>query len=264
MSISGSRTHTVGDGLDQAYSPRFYAGQASGSLDSARAVLQLLYGTYQPKSVLDVGCGLGGWLAAAEELGCQRLVGVDGAWVDPQALISKRIEFSNANLEKDFNIAARFDLCISVEVAEHLPADCARAFVERLCAASDVVLFSAAIRLQGGTYHQNEQWQSYWADMFQEAGYDCFDFFRPQLWTNQRVESWYRQNILLYVERSHPIADAMRRRSLLRGPLDIVHPEIFEGNIENLRRTIEDPTLKFCCQSFALWGRRQIMKVFRH
>jgi len=39
-----------------------------------------------------------------------------------------------------------------------------------LVKAAPVVLFSAAIPLQGGTEHVNEQWQSYWAKLFAEHG----------------------------------------------------------------------------------------------
>ena len=36
---------------------------------SARVVLGMLYQHYVPQSVIDVGCGRGAWLAAAEALG---------------------------------------------------------------------------------------------------------------------------------------------------------------------------------------------------
>ena len=260
MKIAKPKACDPSDAASQAYTPSFYAGTVSGALQSARLVMGLLFDTYRPKSVLDVGCGQGAWLAAAEEFGCSRLVGVDGPWVDPAALLSKKVEFSTVNLEEKFRVSKRFDLCISVEVAEHLSAPRARAFVETLCAASDVILFSAAIRLQGGVNHMNEQWQSFWANLFEEAGYECHDLFRPKLWNNRNVESWYRQNILLYIKRSHHIAEVARVSCLLRGPLDIVHPEIYEGNLETLNRTIEEPSLKFCCQSFSRWGRRQLRK----
>jgi hypothetical protein len=50
----------------------------------------------------------------------------------------------------------RFDLAISLEVAEHLPEGSAGALVSTLIEAAPVVVFSAAIKGQSGTNHINE------------------------------------------------------------------------------------------------------------
>lgn len=242
------------------YGSDFYSGQVGGALASARIVLRRLFEFHRPHSILDVGCGQGAWLAAAGELGCERLVGVDGPWVDSAALLGRNISFSTVDLEKPLAHAGRYDLCISVEVAEHLSPPRAGDFVGSLCAASDVVLFSAAIRLQGGTFHRNEQPQSFWAARFHDAGYDCHDVIRPALWTNPNVESWYRQNMLLYVQRSHPLNERLQSRQPCSLPLDVVHPAIYEGNLENYKRAVESPTLRFCCTLLQRWSSRQWSK----
>jgi SAM-dependent methyltransferase len=245
------------------YDVDFYRATAGRSKDSARVILGLLFEIFQPDSVFDLGCGQGAWLAAAEQLGSKYLVGFDGSWVDPTSMQSSRCTFKAANFEEDIELPGRFDLAVSVEVAEHVSSARARAFVETLCRASDVVVFSAAIRHQGGVRHLNEQWQSFWAALFNEMGYECCDFFRPRIWTDSSVETWYRQNVLLYVNRSHPILEDAKAKSLKSGPLDIVHPEMFEGNLETYKRPVEEPTFKFCCRMFAKWGRRQLRKLTR-
>ena len=125
------------------------------------------------------------------------------------------------------------------EGRSHISTGRSRAFVEALCAAADVVIFTAAIPQQGGVNHINEQWQSFWAALFGAAGYECYDLFRPRLWRGKRVDSWYRQNLFLYVRRTHPLTRLLR--PIPDGYLDIVHPEIYEGNLENFRRAIERP-----------------------
>ena len=215
-----------GAGTNDFYGPSYFVNQMHGALQSAHIVLAVLFKIYRPRSVFDLGCGQGGWLAAAEALGAVKLVGVDGPWVDPAALISNGIEFSAVDLEKEFAVTEKYDLSISVEVAEHLSAGRSRPFVEALCAASDVVVFSAAIPQQGGVNHTNEQWQSFWAALFDDVGYECYDLFRPRLWRDKRVESWYRQNLFLYVRRAHPLTHELRSLTSPKGYLDIVHPEI--------------------------------------
>jgi hypothetical protein len=98
--------------------------------------------------------------------------------------------------------------------------------VADLCSAADVVLFSAAIPGQGGPgseEHPNEQWQSYWAQLFVDAGYHAFDAIRPAIWTDRRIAFWYRQNAFLAV--------APSCTSTINGPSsvhDVVHPELWE------------------------------------
>jgi SAM-dependent methyltransferase len=212
------------------YDERFFDAQIAGSLRSARIILDLLFRLYQPRSVIDVGCGRGAWLAVAGALGAQTLIGVDGDWVDPARLLSDRIEFRTVDMEQDFDVGARYDLALSVEVAEHLSEDRAKPFVDILCRTSDVVLFGAAIPHQGGTNHINEQFQSYWVQIFESQDYECFDVIRPAVWNDDDVEWWYRQNTFLFVKRQARIElDGELLRSMAKPIVDIVHPLNYEA-----------------------------------
>jgi len=97
-------------------------------------------------------------------------------------------------------LGERFDLALSLEVAEHLNPKRADSFVADLCKASDLVLFSAALPAQDGDEHQNCQWTSYWAQLFVRQGYFPFDVVRPLIRSNRAVEWWYRTNVVLYVK----------------------------------------------------------------
>ena len=72
------------------------------SLQSARIYLKYLGGIFQPKSVLDVGCGRGSWLKACHELGTTRLLGFDGTWNTQALMIDDAIEFQGIDLSKPF------------------------------------------------------------------------------------------------------------------------------------------------------------------
>ena len=68
------------------YTAEFYDQQQEGSFRSARRVLPHLVELTSPRSIVDVGCGVGTWLAAALEMGIADVLGVDGAYVDRQML----------------------------------------------------------------------------------------------------------------------------------------------------------------------------------
>ncbi|MDW8444469.1 MAG: hypothetical protein RML45_09315 [Acetobacteraceae bacterium] len=130
----------------------------------------------------------------------------------------------------------RFDLALSLEVAEHLPPERAAGFVADLVRLAPAVLFSAAIPLQGGTNHVNERWQAFWAGLFASHGYRAFDVIRPRVWDDPRVEPWYRQNTVLFLADGHPETErvAKAERDAPR-PLSVVHPAVFPlgYNIDN-------------------------------
>lgn len=240
------------------YDAGFYADQVDGSARAAAVVLPLVYRLFAPSRVIDVGCGQGAWLAAAEQLGSRELTGLDGEWVDRSDLRSARIAFHATDLAAPIRDHGRHDLCISVEVAEHLPAARAEGFIADLCAASDVVLFSAAVPMQGGTEHVNEERASRWAARFAARGYDCLDLVRGAVWDDARVAWWYRQNLFVYVARGSVHHAAFARAALPPTPRDLVHPDAFEekvrwleGERRRLGAWVERPTLGQAAR--ALW-----------
>jgi SAM-dependent methyltransferase len=196
--------------LSRLYDESFYEGQVGDSLTSARIFLQFLWKYLQPGSVLDVGCGRGAWLKAFGELGTSELIGLDGHWNSQSQMIDETIAFRTVDLEGPFELGRRFDLAMSLEVAEHLRESSAEQFVERLAQASDVVLFSAAFRGQGGINHTNEQPHSYWAKKFEQRDFAPFDLFRPTFWGDERICYWYRQNTFLYAKRGSASYNKLR------------------------------------------------------
>ena len=113
-----------------------------------------------------------------------------------------------------------------MEVAEHLPPVAADDFVGLRVAAAPLVAFSAAGPGQGGNGHVNEQWPRFWAERFAAHGHEVVDCLREPLWEDERVEWWYRQNLLLFgTPETLDAAPALRehpRRGI--APLPLVHP----------------------------------------
>ncbi|PYV51933.1 MAG: hypothetical protein DMG92_02695 [Acidobacteria bacterium] len=210
------------------YNSKFYRELASAQ-ESAREVLPLVLNILKSRSVVDIGCGTGHWLSIASELGVFEILGVDGPWVTQQLGIPAT-KFIAHDLATPLKLDRRFDLALSLEVAEHLPASAAEIFVQNLCAAADVVVFSAAIPGQGGRRHVNEQWPAYWADLFHEQSYECYDYLRPRIWSNPRVAWHYAQNSMIFARAGcdHSFGAAVR-------PLPLVHPVLWSAQVARMK-----------------------------
>ncbi|MEM0896682.1 MAG: methyltransferase domain-containing protein [Verrucomicrobiota bacterium] len=212
---------------DNPYTDRFYQSQSGSSLTAAEEILPIVIEHLQPKSIVDFGCGVGTWLAAARKLGIEDTTGLEGEWVKKENLSDPAIDFHNKDFEQPIDLGRKFDLAISMEVAEHLTEGAARQFVQSICAAADIVLFSAATPGQGGRSHKNEQWQSYWVDHFQDEGYTALDLVRPVVWNSTQVPRWYKQNALVYVRKESEAGRTFLEKAGETPPtlLDVIHPE---------------------------------------
>lgn len=96
---------------------------------------------------MDIGCGGGAWLYAFASLGCT-VFGYDFGIGVPEVLMVSRELYEERDLSAPLKPRQHYDLCISLEVAEHVKPEAADIFVENLCSCADVILFSAAIPSQ--------------------------------------------------------------------------------------------------------------------
>jgi len=214
------------------YNLDFYQHVDRLAYSSAQVIVPTLLGAISVDSVIDVGCGTGAWLAVFREQGVNNIVGIEGPWIlnYPEII---RIPFDKIiivnDLCDDWNVSTRFDLALCLEVAEHLPYGFSRNLIERLVSLAPVVLFSAAVPGQEGTYHVNEQWPEFWERLFGEHDYVLLDLLRPRIWQNPAVAWFYQQNVYLYVHRpilgTFPSLKDFYDRT--RGcPLTLVHKKI--------------------------------------
>ena len=225
----------------KTYDREYYQERQRRTQYSARVILDILLEHCPlPASAVDVGCGVGTWLSVLAGKGVTDIQGVDGPWVEPDLLVIPQERFRRANLGEPLELGRRFDLAISLEVAEHLPSDRAEGFVATLTGLSDQVLFSAAVPRQGGSRHLNEQWQSYWARLFDARGYQVHDFIRARVWNDEQMPYWYRQNTLFFTRRRPGAASAPPPAGVPPMPLDVVHPFLFLKRVKPRRRRMAE------------------------
>ena len=186
---------------------------------AAEIIVPLIRKNLGFSSVLDIGCGVGIWLAEFKNQGATEIFGIDGHWVPTEKLVIPRNSFQVHDLKTPIRIGRRFDLVVSLEVAEHIPSICADSFVESLCLHGDTIVFSAAIPDQGGFDHVNEQPQDYWIKKFEKLGLTAYEVIRPLIWSDDRVPYYYAQNILVFSRRPLPFPT-----EFITTP---IHPELF-------------------------------------
>jgi SAM-dependent methyltransferase len=235
--VTGQREVQAPEGFLH-YGRDFYDSHVSRSLAGARHYANIVSSIFRPRSVVDIGCGRGAWLAAFQETGAAKLVGLDGAWLSQNDMLNRFIEFREVNLETfhDTTQLGRFDLAISVEVAEHLQPSRSDGFCRLLTSFADSVVFGSAFNHQPGTNHINLRLCSFWGLLFASKGYAAFDLFRPPLWGNDDVAFYYQQNTFFYTRREGEVFN----RLLMAGItpienlnfMDCVHPSLLNTYAE--------------------------------
>ena len=224
-----------------AYNDSFFGNMHVVSACSAEVVVPLLMDKLSPRSVLDVGCGTGAWLNEFRRRGVTDIRGIEGDWAPGRFLEFADDLIHRADAGAGFDLGRRFDLVVSVEVAEHIEPGSARRFVENLTHHGDFVYFTAAVPGQGGTSHLNEQWPDYWSALFAEFGFRLLDWPRQELWENARVDACVIQNGFLYVREGVPVPDGIGKSN--PWPLRMIHPRLFRHTLQKM----SDPeTLKAC------------------
>lgn len=213
--------------ITKSYGKEFYEKRVRESLLSARGMLPTVVRLVEPRSVCDVGCGTGVWLRTIQEI-----AGIDNSdahgfdlGVPSRSLLINPSQYHDTDLTKRLNFEKKFDLCMTVEVGEHLSEGSADTFVESLVSLAPVILFGAAVPGQGGVHHVNEQWPIYWQEKFKKHHYYAVDSLRKMFWNNRDISVFYRQNTFLYIRQDKLSSFGFTPE--LGVLMSLVHPDIF-------------------------------------
>jgi len=182
------------------YEDGFFNNEDRLAFKSAKIIVPYILKHIKLKSVLDVGCGTGSWLSVFQKHGINLVCGLDSHRKYKYLRISRNA-FRFQNFEKMIEIPEKYDLTISLEVAEHISPSQSQRFVDDLCKISNIVIFSAATPGQGGENHINENDLEYWRNLFRINGYYTYDLLRKQFDSNFNIAPWYRFNTLIYANK---------------------------------------------------------------
>ena len=155
---------------EEVYSNEFFENQTIWR-ERYFEMANWLWLNFKPEKVIDFGCGNGFIISMLKRCGAS-VIGVEGS--------SNALKHVPENVKGDVRIAditrplnfGKYDLVISSEVAEHLPANSADVFLDNLTShTKSVIFFTAAEPGQTGTHHINEQPHEYWIEKFNIRGF---------------------------------------------------------------------------------------------
>jgi hypothetical protein len=186
--------------------------------EGPKVALPIILRGKTPNSLIDVGCGIGTWMAAAVDAGITDVRGLDGVIAPTEQLVVPPELITEQDFRQDWRLGRRFDVALCLEVAEHLDEETGDRLVASLCEHSELVIFSAAAPFQEGDHHVNCQWPAYWQEKFNREGFACEDSIRWTLWDNTQIDPWYRQNLFIAYKSQEAGAEEKIR--------SVYHPEM--------------------------------------
>ena len=150
---------------------------------------------FTPATVLDLGCGLGGYLGLFAALGARVVVGVDGFEPTPHYLGGGG--YIRHDLRRALDLDSSFDLVVCTEVVEHLDAEYGDVLIDSIARhARETILFSAARPGQPGEGHVNCRPTEHWINEWARRGWE------PTVFDSLAIRSlssyhWFRRNFLV-------------------------------------------------------------------
>ena len=192
--------------LDKTYTKNFLGWNDNATQQKilAEYFVPKIIKEFQPKYILDVGCGSGQWLDEYRKHNV-KTTGIEGssnAW-EAMSEETKEVvvewDLRDTMYEEDWSI----DFAQSFEVAEHIEEEYADVFLYNLIKDDpDVVLLTAAPPDQYGIKHVNCQEREYWMSKMKNMGYlfnqDLLNKIKS--WDEpDNCPIWWRSNLMVFV-----------------------------------------------------------------
>jgi SAM-dependent methyltransferase len=158
--------------LDAIYSPRYYQTVVEPyARRSVGAIARSIVDTFHPESAVDLGCGTGALLVALRRLGVRKSLGLDRSDAALDIARARGLDTRKFDITTDSLLySACYDVAVSMETAEHLPASAVEEYISLLGSLAPIIIFSAAPPGRMAIGHLNEQPPEYWEEHFETHG----------------------------------------------------------------------------------------------
>jgi SAM-dependent methyltransferase len=185
--VRAAQPPAVGDASFDAY----YYAHCCGDPYYRSEALQRFFGgvadrivaDIAPGTVLDAGCAIGLLVEALRERGVDA-IGIDlSSHAIEQVHDSVRAYCHHGSIADEF--PARYDLIVSIEVLEHMPAREAEAAIANICRHTDDVIFSSTPSDYKEPTHVNVHPPEHWAAEFARHG-----FYRDVDFDGSHITPW--------------------------------------------------------------------------
>ena len=218
--------------MKEEYNNEFYQNRLKLTQISAKKTVPVILNILKenkinPTSIIDLGCGSGTCL---KEFSNNKLeiLGVDGGKLTKEILEIPMKNFVSYDFETPYSSNEKYDLAMSLEVAEHISENQSDSFIKSLIDLSDIIIFSAAIPFQEGTGHVNMQWPTYWIEKFALNNYKCIDCIREEIWNDDNINVIYRQNIFIFCKETQKNKKLIELSKKNSKKINLVNPKIWE------------------------------------
>ena len=187
---------------EDLYGKDFYeSGRADYTSEAAKFVCSFMAETFSPEKFFDAGCGTGEYITEMSNHGvaCR---GVELAEYAVAKCRENGLEVESHDLTAPGPLPDKADLVMCIEVAEHIPESTSDTLVSKLSgAATNTLVFTAAVPGQEGSNHINLQHPSFWIEKFKAKGL-TYDAELTDRWRAKNSDAgmpeWWCRNLLVF------------------------------------------------------------------
>ena len=111
----------------ELYNQSYYEVMRDKNPEIADVMMPIILNVLNPHSIVDFGCGIGAFLVEAVIRGIE-VLGIDGDYINRDDLLFPDKYFYPFDLSEEMNINKKYDLAMSLEVAEHISEEYADVF----------------------------------------------------------------------------------------------------------------------------------------